>query len=79
MWAGDASEAPARSSGVHLLEEILEEPIALKTLLRGEIGDGDRAIVAMTDHQIARPAAASGNPAGAGRRRRGDRQDDARR
>lgn len=53
LWAGEsrAKQGPGEQ-GVHLLEEILETPIALRSLLRGEIADGEREVVALTDHQI---------------------------
>ena len=53
LWAGKSGpkQAPG-TQGVHLLEEILETPIDLRSLLRGEIADGERAVVELTDHQI---------------------------
>ena len=53
LWAGESGDRKAPGAkGVHLLEAILEEPIALRSLLRGEIADGERAVVELTDHQI---------------------------
>jgi len=53
LWARDsAARRTPGANGVHLLEEILETPIALRSLLRGEIADGERAIVELTEHQI---------------------------
>ncbi len=53
IWAADASgKRPPGRAGVHLLEEILETPIELKSLLRSEISEGARTTVAMTDHQM---------------------------
>jgi hypothetical protein len=54
LWAGESGvggRAPG-VQGVHLLEEILETPIALRSLLRSEIAEGEREVVALTDHQI---------------------------
>lgn len=53
LWAGESGDhrAPG-ATGVHLLEAILHEPIALRSLLRGEIADGERELVALTEHQI---------------------------
>jgi hypothetical protein len=53
-WAADAPNRRAPGdAGVHLLEEILETPIELRTLLRSEILDGERQLVALTNNQIA--------------------------
>ena len=56
LWAGESGGSAAKrapgANGVHLLEEILETPIALRSLLRGEIADGERAVVELTEHQI---------------------------
>ncbi len=53
LWAGESgAKRPPGQQGVHLLEEILETPIALRSLLRGEIADGERAVVELTQHQI---------------------------
>ncbi len=53
LWAGDSGDHRAPGAkGVHLLEEILATPIALRSLLRGEIADGEREVVALTQHQI---------------------------
>jgi Nuclease-related domain/AAA domain/UvrD-like helicase C-terminal domain len=53
LWTGDSADrrAPGKE-GVHLLEEILETPVTLRSLLRSEIGEGEREVVALTDHQI---------------------------
>jgi hypothetical protein len=53
LWAGDSADRRAPGAqGVHLLEEILETPVALRSLLRSEIVEGDREVVGLTDHQI---------------------------
>jgi Nuclease-related domain len=53
-WSADApgKREPGRA-GVHLLEEILETPIELKSLLRSEITEGQRLVVTLTARQHA--------------------------
>lgn len=53
LWAGEGSKRkPPGEKGVRLLEEILTTPVALRSLLRSEIAEGEREVVALTDHQI---------------------------
>lgn len=53
-WAADApgKHEPGRA-GVHLLEEILETPVELRSLLRSEIAEGERVVVQLTARQHA--------------------------
>lgn len=53
LWTGQsADKRPPGKAAVRLLEEILETPIALRSLLRSEIAEGERAVVELTEHQI---------------------------
>ena len=53
LWAGQSADRrPPGREGVALLEAILETPIALRSLLRSEIAEGEREVVALTEHQI---------------------------
>jgi hypothetical protein len=53
-WAADASgKREPGQAGVHLLEEILETPVELKSLLRSEIAEGERVVVQLTARQHA--------------------------
>jgi hypothetical protein len=53
MWAGDggARRAPG-AAGIALLEELLETPVALRSLLKSEIVEGEREVLGLTQHQI---------------------------
>ncbi|MBA2382774.1 MAG: NERD domain-containing protein [Chloroflexi bacterium] len=51
-WAdGAANRRPPGPDGVQLIEDILETPVVLKSLLKSEILDGDRAVLQLTDNQ----------------------------
>lgn len=51
-WSADAPgrREPGRDA-VRLLEEILETPVELRSLLRSEIAEGERTTIALTRHQ----------------------------
>jgi hypothetical protein len=51
LWTGERSRAPG-ARVVRLLEEMLTTPVALRSLLRSEIAEGEREVVDLTDHQI---------------------------
>jgi hypothetical protein len=54
LWAADApNRRSPGAAGVHLLEELLETPVELRSLLRSEIASGERTVIELTNHQIA--------------------------
>ena len=54
LWAADSANRRAPgAAGVHLLEELLETPVELRSLLRSEISSGERTVVELTNRQIA--------------------------
>jgi hypothetical protein len=53
LWTGDSADRrPPGAVGIRLIEELLETPIALRSLLKSEIAEGEREVVALTDHQV---------------------------
>ena len=48
---GAATKRAPGPAGVHLLSEILETPVELKSLLRSEIAEGERTVIELTNHQ----------------------------
>ena len=50
-WAGRASTEPPGSAGVAILEDLMTEPVELRSLLRNEIATGAREIAHLTTGQ----------------------------
>ncbi len=51
LWSGGAKRAPG-ARGVDLLTATITSPLELRSLLRGEIADGEREVVQLTDEQL---------------------------
>ncbi len=51
-WAGGAATRAPGESGVRILEQLLTEPVELRSLLRNEIAEGDREVVRLTNGQF---------------------------
>jgi len=51
LWSGGNSTREGER-WVKLLEDMLTTPVTLRSLLRGEIADGEREVVALTEHQL---------------------------
>jgi hypothetical protein len=52
MWAGGADTRAPGEQGIGLLEDLLTEPVELRSLLRNEIAAGGRDLVRMTPGQL---------------------------
>jgi hypothetical protein len=53
-WAGQSADRRAPGADtVRLLDELLTTPVQLRSLLRSEIAEGKREVVALTAHQVA--------------------------
>ena len=51
-WADEAvGKRPPGTAGVRLIDELLSTPVELKSLLRSEIGEGERLTIQLTERQ----------------------------
>ncbi len=78
VWSGQAGTQPPGRPAIDLLVATMTEPIELRSMLRNEIAGGEREVVQLTRGQYRAAQHASEPAAGRHRRRRRDRQDDAR-
>ena len=52
LWAGAADTRAPGEAGIRLLEELLTEPVELRSFLRNEIAEGEREVVRLTAGQV---------------------------
>ena len=79
VWSGEAGTRPPGRAAIDLLVATMTEPFEITPMLRNEIAGGEREVVRLTEDQFDLLNTLRSMRRAVDRRRRRDRQDDARR